>query len=120
MTEETLDAAILLLRSRALEVYGIIKDTYAGPAQEGDVEKLAQRTLQLANLEGGMITLQQYRESIIEAAKERQNEVEIQEDEPVGSPEPEPPAITEADLATRSESFKRSTGHHKIREVDES
>jgi hypothetical protein len=71
MTEETIDAAILLLRARALESYGIIKDIYARDAQEGDVELLAQRALQVANLEAGMLTLQQYKADIIEAANKK-------------------------------------------------
>jgi hypothetical protein len=71
MTEETLEAAVLLLRARAMESYGIIKDMYARPTQEGDVELLAQKALHMASAEGAMITLQQYKADIIEAANKK-------------------------------------------------
>ena len=60
MAKETSEAAILQLRARALEQYGLIKDTYARPAEEGDVEKAVNYALKLAQFEGAMLTLQQY------------------------------------------------------------
>ena len=84
MTEETLDAAILLLRSRGLEAFGLIKDIYAREREAGDAEKIANLSLQMANLEGGMITLQQYKESIVESAKQRALDLQTEE-----APEPE-------------------------------
>tara|TARA_R110002110_G_scaffold168693_3_gene370318 strand:+ start:40415 stop:40747 length:333 start_codon:yes stop_codon:yes gene_type:complete len=60
MAKETSDAAILQLRAKALEQYGLIKDTYARPAEEGDVEKAVNHALKLAQFEGAMLTLQQY------------------------------------------------------------
>ena len=60
MAKETSEAAILQLRARALEQYGLIKDTYARPAEEGDVEKAVNHALKLAQFEGAMLTLQQY------------------------------------------------------------
>jgi hypothetical protein len=66
MSQETLNAAVLLLRSRALEAYGIIKDMLDRPAAEGDVDKIAAQSLKLAQLEGGMVTLQQYADSLLE------------------------------------------------------
>jgi hypothetical protein len=60
MAKETSEAAILQLRAKALEVYGIIKDTLAKPAEEGDADKIAVQALKLAQFEGGMLTLQQY------------------------------------------------------------
>lgn len=60
MAKETSEAAILQLRAKALEVYGIIKDTLAKPAEDGDADKIAVQALKLAQFEGGMLTLQQY------------------------------------------------------------
>ena len=60
MAAETLEAAILQLRAKALEAFGIIKDIYARPAEEGDVDKIANQALKLAQFEGAMLTLQQY------------------------------------------------------------
>lgn len=65
MSQETLNAAVLLLRSRALESYSIIKDTLASPTEEGDADKIAAHSLKLAQFEGGMITLQQYAEALL-------------------------------------------------------
>jgi hypothetical protein len=60
MAKETPSAAVLQLRSKALEAYGIIKDICARPAEEGDVDKIAHQSLKLAQFEGAMLTLQQY------------------------------------------------------------
>ncbi len=120
MTEETLDAAILLLRSRGLEAYGLIKDIYARDREAGDVEKIANLSLQMAKLEGGMLTLQQYKKSIVESAKQRA--LDLKAEEP---PEPEEDSgsvITEDILRETSKSFKRSLAHKRVKteEVDES
>jgi hypothetical protein len=109
MTEETLDAAILTLRAKALEAYGIIKDTYAKDAEAGSADLLAKTAMKLAQFEGAMLTLQQYKNDIVESAKKALPE-----------PEPEPTVATEDDLAEKSETYRRSMEHHKIREVDES
>ena len=109
MTEETIDAAILLLRARALESYGIIKDIYARDAQEGDVELLAQKALQVSSAEGAMITLQQYKADIIEAAnKKRAADLAATEGEP------EPDDTTSQDIVTAQNEAVQ------VREVDES
>lgn len=65
MSQETLNAAVLLLRSRALESYSIIKDTLARPTEEGDADKIAAHSIKLAQFEGGMITLQQYADALL-------------------------------------------------------
>jgi hypothetical protein len=113
MTEETLNATISLLRSKALEIYGIMKDIYARPAQEGDVDLLANHSLKLAQLEGGLLTLQQYAPDIIKSANDRQV--------PEAGPEPEAPVITEKELSERLGTLKRpQTGRPSVEEVDES
>ena len=121
MTEETIDAAILTLRARALEVYGLIKETYARDAEAGDVDLLSQYALKLAQLEGAMLTLQQYRSSIIDSAKEKR---EILKDSEAEEETEEPKVISESELAERSDSYRRSIEYSKppirTREKDES
>jgi|7_EtaG_2_1085326.scaffolds.fasta_scaffold05071_8 hypothetical protein len=77
MSKNILDASILLLRSRALESYGIIKDALNAPAEEGIADKIAAQALRLAQFEGGMITLQQYHDGLLQPSDPQ--------------PEPEPP-----------------------------
>jgi hypothetical protein len=60
MASETTQAAILILRAKALESYGILKDLYTKQAAMGDSDKIATQALALAQYEGAMITLQQY------------------------------------------------------------
>lgn len=60
MTEEILQAAIMRLESQAKEQLAIIKDIYHRPAEEGTVNKIAQHALNLVQLEGAALTLQQY------------------------------------------------------------
>ena len=120
MTEEGLNSAMLRLQSLALETYGMIKDIYRKEQEVGDVDKLSNLAMKLANYEGALITLRQYASSIKSV-------------EPVysGSSAPEPeeePAddsesvITEEMLEKMSESFKRSLAHKRVgvEEIDES
>ncbi len=67
--EEILESTIARLRSNALEVYGVIKDKLKAPAEQGVVEEIGGLSIQLAQLEGAMVTLQQYRESLINSIR---------------------------------------------------
>ena len=60
MTEEILQAAVLRLKSQALERYAIIKDLYHRPTTPETVDQITQHAIALAQLEGAMVTLQQY------------------------------------------------------------
>lgn len=60
MASETTQAAILILRAKALESYGVIKDLYSKQSQPGDSDKIASQALSLAQYEGAMVTLEQY------------------------------------------------------------
>ena len=115
MTEEGLNAAVLRLQSLAIETYGRIKDIYKREQQDGDVDQISTLSMKLANYEGALLTLQQYKQNIIDSAKVAEEE---QEEEEVTSEQQEfdfgekPPVregtITERELQTRSDSFKRS------------
>ena len=64
-SQELLTAAALQLRAKALEAYAIIKDTLHSPAEEGDVNKIAQEALKVAQYEGAMLTLQGYESELL-------------------------------------------------------
>lgn len=118
MTEEGLNAATLRLQSLAIETYGKIKDIYKREQQDDDVDKIANLSMKLANFEGALITLQQYKQSIIDSAKNVDEEVQHEEEKE----EEKPPVITEEQLRKNSESFKRSIAHRRVKaeEIDES
>ena len=89
MTEEILQSAIMQLKSKATERFAIIKDLYHRPATTETVDKIVQHSVALAQLEGAMITLQQYsgvlaKQTDAEAvsnAPEEPTQVEVEEEE---------------------------------------
>ena len=108
MTEEILQAAILKLRSKALEQYGIIKDIYHRPAVSDSVDRIAQHALNLAQIEGAIITLQQYSEGLAKQTEaEEISNAPVTEEEPEESEEPEP--ISGEELLKRSPTARKAT-----------
>ena len=88
MTEEGLNAALLRLQSLTIETYGRMKDVYRREQQEGDVDLISSLSMKLANYEGALLTLRQYKNDIIESSKiEEPEEDETPEEE---TPEEEP------------------------------
>ncbi len=88
MTEEILQAAIMKLRARATERFAIIKDLYHRPATTETTDQIVQHAVALAQLEGAMVTLQQYSgalgkqsddEAASNAPEETPTEVEVEE-----------------------------------------
>ena len=73
MTEEILKAAILQLKAQATGRFAIIKDLYHRPATDTTVDEIVKQSVALAQLEGAMITLQQYSGSL---AKQTEAEAE--------------------------------------------
>ena len=69
MKKDLLQAAIMRLQGSVLETFEAIKDAYTAPAKEGAADEIATLALRLAHLEGGLITLQQYSNQIIETAE---------------------------------------------------
>ena len=115
MTEEILQAAILKLRSKALEQYGIIKDIYHRPAVSDSVDKIAQHALNLAQIEGAIITLQQYSESLAKQTEaEEVSNAPVTEKEPEESEEPEP--VRGEELLKRSPTARKAAKTKKIKE----
>ena len=115
MTEEILQAAILKLRSKALEQYGIIKDIYHRPAVSDSVDKIAQHALNLAQIEGAIITLQQY-----SAALAKQTEAEEISNAPATEEQPEeseePESVSGEELLKRSPTARKAAKTKKIKE----
>ena len=117
MTEETLQAAILKLKSIAVTQFAIIKDLYHRPVQKDTVDKIAQHALHLANAEGAVLTLQQYANQLaqqtdneeVSNAPQEVTEVEVQEDEV---------RISEDYLEEHSKTFRRSREHELKIESD--
>ena len=100
--EEILDAAILQLRAKSLETFGIIKDLSKQDTHEGHADKVTNAALRLAQLEGGLITLQQYQSVLLEYAK-----TPIVEEEPPEEVPPEDHVITPEQSPTLRRSLEK-------------
>ena len=103
----------------AIETYGRIKDIYRREQQDGDVDTISSLSMKLANYEGALLTLQQYKQNIIDSARVVEDE---EEPEPEEVDDDSSSVITEDQLRETSESFKRSIAHKRVdvKEVDES
>jgi uncharacterized protein YdbL (DUF1318 family) len=121
MTEEILQAAIQRLKSRATERFAIIKDLYHRPATTETVDKITQHAVVLAQLEGGLITLQQYAEVLarqteaeaISNEPEEPTEVEAEEDE-----EEEIATLGHDELMKRSPTYRRTAKKSNVEDTD--
>lgn len=106
MTEDILNAAIQKLRGLALEQFALAKDALHQPANADTVSNISTHAINMAQLEGAMITLQQYAESL-----KTRTPAEIAATEPPIEAESEKEAvISDKDLVERSSSFRKSQG----------
>ena len=108
MTEEILKAAIMQLRSKLTKRFAIIKDLYHRPATTETVDQIVTHAVALAQLEGAMVTLQQY-----SSALSKQTEDELESNKPVEpeieqEPETEPEELKAVDLEKRSPKYRAS------------
>tara|TARA_R110002012_G_scaffold321038_1_gene547165 strand:+ start:5547 stop:5930 length:384 start_codon:yes stop_codon:yes gene_type:complete len=108
MTEEILKAAIMQLRSKVTERFAIIKDLYHRPATTETVDHIVTHAVALAQLEGAMVTLQQY-----SSVLSKQTEDELESNKPVESeieqePETEPEELKGTELEKRSPKYRAS------------
>ena len=133
--EEILESTITRLRSNALEVYGVIKDKLKAPAEQGVVNEIASLAVQLAQLEGAMVTLQQYREAMVNSIRTEEaqlaarvaagpamqvtdpepqeaTEVEVEEE----TEEDNDPAMGHDELLERSPTYKQAVETEKLKE----
>lgn len=128
MTEEILNSAILQLKAKATERFGIIKDLYHRPATTETADQIVQHALALAQLEGALVTLQQYsgalaKQTVDEAVSNAVEEDEEEEPEP--EPEPPPPKrkrrttkkkatpVSHEELMERSSTYRKSQDRPK-------
>ena len=106
MTEELLNAAIMRLRSKAVEYYGLTKLLYNSPPDETTVDKICAAAMELVKYEGAMITLQQYSAEIVKS-----------QDAPTPEPEPEPENYVGHDeLMERSPTYKKSMADAEMKQ----
>ena len=113
MTEEILNSAILQLKAKATERFGIIKDLYHRPATTETADQIVQHAVALAQLEGALVTLQQYSGAL---AKQTVNEAvsNAPEGEEEPEPEPEPPAPKRKRRTTKKKS--ETVSHEELME----
>ena len=105
MLNSKISAAILLLKSKAVETYGVINEMSTKNSEIGDAQEIANLALQLVQYEGAMITLQQYGESLQLAQPTPEPE------EPPPEPEPaaqEPEGKTIVPTSENSPTFRNS------------
>jgi len=127
--EEMIDATISRLRALALEQYSLIKDILKRPTQSGDADTLANAAGKLAQLEGAMITIQQYKSSFLGSIAQEEvdlarkiaapTQVEVQEDtdeeEATEADDEGDSAMSEEELLSKSPTYKHSVDVAKLK-----
>jgi len=119
MTEEILKSAILQLKAQATGRFAIIKDLYHRPATEQTVDQIVQQAIALAQLEGAMITLQQYSTALSMQTVDEKNsnqpeeptEVEVEEVAEKTESEERP---SPDELSKRSATYRKSMKKKKL------
>lgn len=129
---DKINASIMLLRSRALETLGIIKQIDSRISESpGDAEKIADLALKFVQQEGAMISLQQMLRTAQPGTqappqKVNQNLPMPQPAQPAPAPKKAPAkkgskrVITEDELKVTSPTYRKSTSARKKAKKDES
>ena len=122
MSVEVLNSAIMQLRGKAQEIYGVIKDIHRRPSEEGDADKIMNLSLRLAQIEGGLVTLEQYAPEIVRSVAAEKAAVQAQaaaipapEEPPQEEPEPEKDSIGHDELMERSPTYRKAMEKEKIK-----
>jgi outer membrane biosynthesis protein TonB len=123
MSVEILNSAIMQLRGKAQEIYGIIKDIHRRPSQEGDADKIMTLSLKLAQIEGGLVTLEQYSPEIVRSvAAERAAQAaaekaapEPEEEPPEEKPPEEPKVVGHKELMEQSPTYRKSIEKEQLK-----
>ena len=122
---DKINASIMLLRSRAMETLGLIKQINQRPSEEpGDAEKIADLALQFVQQEGAMISLQQMLRPPAQNAQQAPMPLPATQ---ANLPKPSPVTkakspkgskskntITEEDLKIRSPTFRKSQSVKRV------
>tara|TARA_R110000824_G_scaffold189440_5_gene370905 strand:- start:247 stop:648 length:402 start_codon:yes stop_codon:yes gene_type:complete len=123
MSVEVLNSAIMQLRGKAQEIYGVIKDIHRRPSEEGDADKIMTLSLRLAQIEGGLVTLEQYSPEIVrsvaaekaaQAAAEKAVSAAVSP-EPEEVSEDEPGTIGHEELMEQSPTYRKSIEKEQIK-----
>jgi hypothetical protein len=122
MSVEVLNSAIMQLRGKAQEIYGVIKDIHRRPSEEGDADKIMTLSLRLAQIEGGLVTIEQYAPEIVRSVEAEKAAVQAQaaaipapEGPPQEEPEPEKDSIGHDELMKRSPTYRKAMEKEKIK-----
>ena len=104
---------MLLLKAKALESYGIIKDLLQQPPKEGIADEIATRAMRLVQYEGAALTLQGYfADGVPDTAPQEQPLEEVVE---------APPPVEKEDVIIVTEemspTYKRSVQKEKIKKT---
>lgn len=70
MTHETITAALHNLQAQINEIMGLMKDAAKQPSTTETASNIVKYSLQLAQLEGAFITLQQHAPALVEVANQ--------------------------------------------------
>jgi len=109
MNDEIINAAVMRLKSKALEHYGLLKSTYQSATGNDTVDEMCKHAMHMVQFEGAMLTLQSYASALKEVPPV---------EEPAAPPEEEsPPAapISGETLAERSPTYRRSQSTAKAK-----
>ena len=106
---EITQSAILSLKAKALESYGIIKHLLKRPPQEGIANEIATEALRLVQYEGAALTLNQYFGNGLPAEEEPKTPA------PEETPPPREESKTIVVTEEMSPTYKRSIQKEKIK-----
>ena len=101
MNDEIINAAVMRLKSKALEHYGLLKSVYKKAEGTDTVDEMCKHAIALVQFEGAMLTLQQYAATLNQ---------EPQAEEVI--PNADAPITTEQ-LAERSPTYRKSQSAKK-------
>ena len=105
------------LRGKAQEIYGVIKDIHRRPSEEGDADKIMTLSLRLAQIEGGLVTLEQYAPEIVRSVEAEKAAAQAQA-AAISAPEESPQEEPEKDSIGHDELMKRSPTYRKAMEKE--
>ena len=107
---DKINAAILLLRSKAVETAAMIKELGTKPTEEGDSEKIAELAQKFVQYEGAMISLQQLMRPPVPQSAQNQ----MPAPQPAPSESVSKKTITEEELKSRSPTYRKSQAVKRV------
>ena len=109
MSVEVLNSAIMQLRGKAQEIYGVIKDIHRRPSEEGDADKIMTLSLRLAQIVRSVAA-----EKAAQAAAEKAVSAAVSP-EPEEVSEDEPGTIGHEELMEQSPTYRKSIEKEQIK-----